>query len=138
MFPKIPFRPIRNSLYSPKELMAGLDAADYRSFARTPDFKCFAYYVRHGRSAPKDPLSGIYESLHDNSITQATLAFLRGEKRVVAVMGGATTSRAVRKHTRPWPASRVRCRATVFSCRAAAARARWKRRVWAPLWFAKT
>lgn len=88
MFTRIPFSPIRESLYSPQELMAGLNAADYRSFARTPDFKCFAYYVRHGRAAPKDPLSSIYESLHDNSITQATLAFLKGEKKVAAVMGG--------------------------------------------------
>ncbi|MGA8675690.1 MAG: hypothetical protein WB621_10780 [Candidatus Acidiferrales bacterium] len=88
MFTRIPFSPIRETVYSPQELMAGLDAADYRSFARTPDFKCFAYYVRHGRAAPKDPLSSIYESLHDNSITQATLAFLKGQKKVAAVMGG--------------------------------------------------
>ncbi len=88
MFARIPFSPIRESLDSPQELMAGLNAADYRSFARTPDFKCFAYYVRHGRAAPKDPLSSIYESLHDNSITQATLAFLKGQKKVAAVMGG--------------------------------------------------
>jgi predicted Rossmann-fold nucleotide-binding protein len=87
MFARIPFSPIRQSLYSPPELMAGLDA-DYRSFARTPDFECFAYYVRHGRAAPRDPLSSIYESLHDNSMTQATLAFLRGEKKVAAIMGG--------------------------------------------------
>jgi hypothetical protein len=88
MFARIPFSPIRESLYSPQELMAGLDPDDYRSFARTPDFKCFAYYVRHGRSAPKDPLSSTYEALHDNSITQATLAFLKGQKKVAAIMGG--------------------------------------------------
>jgi len=88
MFTRIPFSPIRESLYSPQELMTGLDEADYRSFARTPDFKCFAYYVRHGRAAPKDPLSSIYEALHDNSITQATLAFLKNQKKVAAVMGG--------------------------------------------------
>jgi predicted Rossmann-fold nucleotide-binding protein len=88
MFARIPFSPIRQALYSPQELMAGLDAADHRSFARTPDFKCFAYYVRHGRSAPKDPLCSTYEALHDNSITQATLAFLKGQKKVAAIMGG--------------------------------------------------
>jgi predicted Rossmann-fold nucleotide-binding protein len=88
MFANLPFSPIRTSLYSPQELMAGLDGNDYRSFARTPDFECFAYYVRHGRSAPKDPLSSIFESIHDNSITQATLAFLKRQKRVAAVMGG--------------------------------------------------
>ena len=36
MFVRIPFSPIRESLYSPQELMAGLDAADFRSFPRTP------------------------------------------------------------------------------------------------------
>jgi predicted Rossmann-fold nucleotide-binding protein len=98
MFARIPFSPIRGSLYSSEELMAGLDADDYRSFARTPDFKCFAYYLRHGSSAPKDPLSSIYESLHDNSITQATLAFLKGEKRVIAVMGGHDEPRGSRTY----------------------------------------
>ncbi len=42
----------------------------------------------HGRAGPKDPLSSIYESLHDNSITQATFAFLKREKKVAAVMAG--------------------------------------------------
>ena len=37
---------------------------------------------------PENPLSSIYEALHDNSITQATLAFLKGQKKVAAVMGG--------------------------------------------------
>jgi predicted Rossmann-fold nucleotide-binding protein len=98
MFARIPFNPIRDSLYSPQALMAGLDADHYRSFARTPDFKCFAYYVRHGRAAPKDPLSSIYESLHDNSITQATLAFLKGRKKVAAVMGGHDEPRGSRTY----------------------------------------
>ena len=61
MFARIPFSPIRESLYSPQELMAGLDAADYPFLRAHADFKCFAYYVRHGRAAPKDPLSSIYE-----------------------------------------------------------------------------
>jgi hypothetical protein len=99
MFARIPFSPIRESLHSPQELMAGLDAADYRSFGRTPDFKCFAYYVRHGRAAPKDPLSSIYESLHDNSITLATLAFLKDQKKVAAVMGGQDEPRDSRATT---------------------------------------
>lgn len=34
MFAKLPFSPIRTSLYSPQALMAGLDGNDYRSFAR--------------------------------------------------------------------------------------------------------
>jgi hypothetical protein len=57
--------------------MGTLDADDYKSFERTVDFRCFAYYAEHGRSAPSDPLSSIFEVLHDSSITQATLALLK-------------------------------------------------------------
>ncbi len=39
MFVRIPFSPIRESLYSPQELMAGPDAADFRSFARARRFQ---------------------------------------------------------------------------------------------------
>jgi hypothetical protein len=88
MFPELPFSPIRTSLYTPQDLMGSLNACDYRSFASTVDFKCFAYYVEHGRSAPRDPLSSIFESLHDNSITQATIALLKHHRRVAGIMGG--------------------------------------------------
>lgn len=88
MFPPIPFSPIRTTLYSPRELMGTLAPDDYQSFERTLDFQCFAYYAAHGRSAPRDPLSSLFESLHDNSITQATLALLQGRPRVAAIMGG--------------------------------------------------
>jgi predicted Rossmann-fold nucleotide-binding protein len=88
MFPPIPFSPIRTSLYSPQELMGTLDPGDYQSFERTVDFRCFAYYAEHGRSAPRDPLASLFEALHDNSTTQATLALLKGRPRVAAIMGG--------------------------------------------------
>lgn len=110
MFARIPFSPFRESLYSPQELMAGLNAANYHSFARTPDFKCFAYYVRHGRAAPKDLLSSIYESLHDNSITRATLAFLKGQKKVGAVMGGHDGPRDSRTYAAVAPMARALAR----------------------------
>ena len=88
MFQPIPFSPIRTSLYCPQELMGTLDQGDYHSFERTVDFRCFAYYVDHGRSAPRDPLSSLFEALHDNSITQATLELLKERPRVAAIMGG--------------------------------------------------
>jgi predicted Rossmann-fold nucleotide-binding protein len=88
MFPPIPFSPIRTSLFSPQELMGTLDPGDYQSFESTVDFRCFAYYAEHGRSAPRDPLSSLFEALHDNSITQATLSLLKGRPRVAAIMGG--------------------------------------------------
>jgi hypothetical protein len=88
MFSPIPFSPIRASLYSPQELMGALDPADYHSFETTVDFRCFSYYAEHGHSAPSDALCSLFEALHDNSITQATLALLKGRPRVAAIMGG--------------------------------------------------
>jgi predicted Rossmann-fold nucleotide-binding protein len=84
----LPFEPIRTSLYTARELMGTLDQDDYKSFEHTVDFRCFAYYVAHGRSVPRDPLASMFEALHDNSITQATLALLRGRPRIAAIMGG--------------------------------------------------
>ena len=88
MFPPLPFAPIRTSLYTAQDLMGTLDARDPNSFERTADFRCFAYYVENSRSAPRDPLSSLFEALQDNSITQATLARLQRRPRVAAIMGG--------------------------------------------------
>jgi predicted Rossmann-fold nucleotide-binding protein len=89
----VPFSPVRSDLYTPQELMGTLDPGDYRSFQRTLDFKCFAYYKRHGSAAPNDALTSIFEALHDNSITQATLALLKNRPRVAAIMGGHDEAR---------------------------------------------
>jgi len=88
MFPHLPFAPIRSSLYTTAELMSGLNPGDYLSFGRTPDFKCFEYFVAQGKAAPRDALTSMMEALHDNSITQATLALLKRKSRVAAIMGG--------------------------------------------------
>jgi predicted Rossmann-fold nucleotide-binding protein len=70
MFSPLPFSPIRASL------------------EHTVDFDCFVYYVTHGRSAPRDQLSSLFEALHDKSITQATIALLQKWPRVAGIMGG--------------------------------------------------
>ena len=59
MLQPIPFAPIRSSLYSPATLMSGLEAGDFKSFARTTDFRCFEYFVEHGKIAPNDALAGM-------------------------------------------------------------------------------
>jgi predicted Rossmann-fold nucleotide-binding protein len=99
MLPPIPFSPIRTSLYTPQELMGTLDAGNYQSFEQTIDFRCFHYYASHGRSVPSDALSSLFESLHDNSITQATLALLKGRARVGAIMGGHDEARGTKAYT---------------------------------------
>jgi predicted Rossmann-fold nucleotide-binding protein len=88
MFSPLPFSPIRASLYTPQDLMGSLREGEPSSFDHTVDFECFAYYVTHGRSAPRDPLSSLFEALHDNSITQATIALLQKWPRIAGIMGG--------------------------------------------------
>jgi hypothetical protein len=39
--------------------MSGLEAGDFKSFARTTDFRCFEYFVEHGKIAPNDALAGM-------------------------------------------------------------------------------
>jgi len=93
MLHPVPFSPIRTELYTPQDLMGTLDPGDYRSFQRTLDFKCFAYYKKHESAAPNDALTSIFEALHDNSIRQATLALLESRPRVAAIMGGHDETR---------------------------------------------
>ena len=85
----LPFQPIRDKLYSSRELMAGFLADDGQSLARTPDFQSFVYFVMNGRAAPTDPYAGMMEALHDNSILRAMYARLKEIGRpTAAIMGG--------------------------------------------------
>lgn len=84
----IPFRPIRDGLYTSDELSAGFDPAEPNSLTEMADFRTFRYFVINGRATPEHPYAGMMEALHDNSILQAMFAFLRGRKRIAAIMGG--------------------------------------------------
>ncbi|WP_458098032.1 endonuclease/exonuclease/phosphatase family protein [Roseomonas sp. WA12] len=83
-----PFTPFRGSLYTAEELSAGFDPARPASFAETLDFRTYRHFVMQGGAAPQDSLASMLQALHDNSISQALVAHLRGEQRVVAIMGG--------------------------------------------------
>jgi predicted Rossmann-fold nucleotide-binding protein len=84
-----PFQPIRDKLYSSRELMEGFDATDPLSMMKSVDFKSFVYFVVNGRAAPEDPYAGMMQALHDNSILRAMWAHLDGVGRPVsAIMGG--------------------------------------------------
>lgn len=85
----LPFQPIRNSLYSSRELMDGFEPADPQSLGQTPDFLSFKYFVKNGRAAPKDPYAGMMQALHDNSILRAMYGYLDGfDRPAAAIMGG--------------------------------------------------
>lgn len=86
---ELPFQPIRNSLYSSRELMRGFVPDDGQSLGLTPDFLSFVYFVVNGRAAPTDPYAGMMEALHDNSILRAMYAYLQEIGRpAAAIMGG--------------------------------------------------
>lgn len=86
---ELPFQPIRNTLYSSRELLRGFLPEDPQSMGRTPDFLSYVYFVRFGRAAPTDPHAGMMQGLHDNSILRAMYAYLRRDRRpTAAIMGG--------------------------------------------------
>lgn len=84
----LPFQPVRGTLYSSLELMSGFDPARPESVAEMVDFRIFRYFVTKGRAAPAEPVAGMMEALHDNSILQAMLSFLQNNRKVAAIMGG--------------------------------------------------
>ncbi len=84
-----PFHPIRESLYSPEELVAGFDPARPESYAETTDFRIYRNYVMAGRAAPNGYFPAMMQALHDNSITQATHEYLLSSSaKAVGIMGG--------------------------------------------------
>lgn len=96
---QLPFQPIRNELYSSRELMTGFDAADPQSMARIPDFQVFVYFVANGRATPADPYASMMEGLHDNSILRAMFRFLHDSKQpTAAIMGGHKEPRGSRAY----------------------------------------
>jgi predicted Rossmann-fold nucleotide-binding protein len=84
----LPFKPIRGSLYDSRELLEGFDPARPQSLVQVPDFQTYRYFVMKGRAAPADPVAGMMEALHDNSILEAMLEFLRQHPKIAAIMGG--------------------------------------------------
>lgn len=84
----LPFKPIRGSLYDPRELLAGFDPSRPQSLAQVPDFRTYRYFVMKGRAAPADAVAGMMEALHDNSILEAMLEFLTHHPKIAAIMGG--------------------------------------------------
>ncbi|MFZ1098255.1 MAG: hypothetical protein WAN26_02480, partial [Steroidobacteraceae bacterium] len=64
----LPFKPVRGSLYDPRELLAGFDPSRPQSLVQVPDFQIYRYFVMKGRATPADAVAGMMEALHDNSI----------------------------------------------------------------------
>jgi predicted Rossmann-fold nucleotide-binding protein len=85
---RLPFNPLRRSLYTPWELFDGFSPEDATSYATCPDIQTLSYFVKHGKHPARDNGASTLEALHDNCVSQATQDLLRDHSRVVAVMGG--------------------------------------------------
>src|SRR4051794_18815867 len=87
----LPYDPLRSSLYTRDELMAGWPG-------ETLDARIERHVLEHGFRAPP-AAEALAQRLHDHAIDAALSELLCREprSRVVGVMGGATTPR-----TEPW------------------------------------
>jgi predicted Rossmann-fold nucleotide-binding protein len=132
-----PFNPHRRALYDHRELLAGFDAADPASFARTPDFEIYRHYLMTGGAEADDYFITMMQSLHDHAITQNIRRLLAGpgrsaplgsvedsaaairiageasvdDKRCAAIMGGHKMSRSQPEYRRVAMLSRALTRA---------------------------
>ena len=87
----IPFDPVRRSLYTPDELLAGFDPRDPRTLSRTYDYRAYRYWVVQGRFRP-NYFDGMMQSLHDNAMSRGVADAVQGQK-VVGIMGGHALGR---------------------------------------------
>ncbi len=92
--PNLPYNPYRSSLYSRQELTEGWTEDDDQSL----DKRIYDHFVAKGRANP-NVLEALAQRLHDHAIDDALGDLLEGRvdgdgrKKVVAIMGGHSTSR---------------------------------------------
>ena len=89
---RLPFNPLRESLYSPFELYDRFKADVPGSLLECADLEIYAYFMRHGKNPADRGSISTLEALHDNSISAGIRSMLaswaRPTRRVIAVMGG--------------------------------------------------
>lgn len=94
-FKNLPYNPYRNTLYSREELMEGWTAQQDFSV----DKKIYDHFVKQGKS-DADVLESLAQRIHDHAIDDALDDLIKGqvepggEKKIVGIMGGHSTSRA--------------------------------------------
>ncbi len=77
----------RARLYAAEELYDQFDPDEPGSYADCLDQRIYREYLHDGKSRPHDIAVGLWQGLHDQSISDALWELLEG-RRVVAVMGG--------------------------------------------------
>ncbi len=92
--PHLPYDPYRGGLYNREELMKGWSPEDDQS----KDFEIYNYFTEHGRGNVS-VMQALAMRLHDHAIDDALQDLLEGrsendgQKKVVGIMGGHSTSR---------------------------------------------
>ncbi len=97
VFPKLnmPYNAFINKLYTAKDLYDNYELGNPNSYEKTHDRIVYNHYLKTGKEAD-DIKETTARWLHDHAITDALYDFLApyDEKRVIAIMGGHSLSRA--------------------------------------------
>lgn len=94
LFPRLadrPYRPYRPSLYTPEELIDGMEEGRPESFFESSrDARIYAHYQGFREDGPPPVLEALAQRLHDHAIDDAKHDLLAREpaKKPVAIMGG--------------------------------------------------
>ena len=93
--PYLPFRPFRAGLYTHEELFDNFNLIDPCTYCKCTDSIIYNYWKENGGSETRSIVSGIFQRIHDQSISDALYDFLdaRKDQKVVAIMGGHSLSR---------------------------------------------
>lgn len=98
LFPKInnlPYNSFKAHLYTPETLFNKYELGNPDSYENTLDKKVYNHYLATGKEAD-DIKETLARRLHDHAMTDALYDFLANyeEKKIVAIMGGHSISRA--------------------------------------------
>lgn len=93
--PNLPYQPFRNSLYTRDELFSGFRAMDPCSYCEATDARVYSDWKLRGGATVGSFVHGMFQRIHDQSITDALYEFLDEQncRKVVAVMGGHSMHR---------------------------------------------
>jgi len=85
---KLPFNPLRSTLYSAQDLFAEFSVSDSSTYGICADIQIYSYFVRYGKNPTNKSAASTLEALHDNSISLGVQKLLTQYPRAVAIMGG--------------------------------------------------